>query len=133
MLGEDGETIGDFEARITDGVEGLLSSGELSLLSTGIDIPPTSALCPSSTVTLGAATVTFERYFALQLTLGPWIDNAIDETCDANAVAVSGIIVAQEIVRDEAILVSSQELARGLNILGEDGETTESFATRMQL
>jgi hypothetical protein len=132
MLGEDGETIEDFEARITDDVEGLLSSGELSLLSTGIEIPPTSALCPSSTTTLDAATVAFERNLALQLTLGPWIDNAIDETCDANAVAVSDIIAAQTLVRDEAILVTSQELARGLNILGEDGEDQEVFATRMQ-
>ena len=133
MLGEDGETIEDFEARITADVEGLLSSGELSLLSTGIEIPPTSALCPSSTTTLGAAAVAFERNLALQLTLGPWIDNEIAETCDANAVAVSEIIAATEIIRDEAIIVSSQELARGLNILGEDGENTEAFATRMQL
>ena len=132
MLGEDGETIEDFEARITNDVEGLLSSGDLTLASTGIDVPPVSDLCPGAITALNAQTVAFERNLSLQLTLGPWLDSAIDETCDANAVAVADLITSETIVRDEAILETSTELDRGLTILGEDGETTEDFANRMR-
>lgn len=132
MLGEDGETIDEFEARITGDVESLLSNGELTLISTGIEVPPVSALCPLSTVTLNAETAAFERDLSLQLTLGPWIDAAIDETCVANAVAVSDLIDSETIVVDDAILDTFIELERGQTILAEDGEDSEAFAERMR-
>lgn len=123
MLGEEGETIEDFEARITADVEGLITDGDVTLANTGIEIPPISELCPLSTTSLHADTVAYERNLALQQTLGPWLDGQIDATCDANAQTVADLIASETIVRDAAIDVTNEELNRGLTILGESQVT----------
>lgn len=132
MLGEEGETVEDFEARITADVEGLLLSGDVTLAVTGIVVPPVSDLCPASTIDLNAETVDFERNLALQQTLGPWLDGQIDATCDANAQTVADLVVDEAILRDDAIVETSVQLNQGLTILGEVDDDLETFGNRMR-
>lgn len=140
MRGREGETIEEFEARITDLVEGLIAAGQVSLAETGIVVPVVSPLCPASTVALNAETVAFERNIALQQTLGPLLNGQIDQACEANRVSVEGLIDSETIVRDNAIIQTNVELTRGITILGETtqsglGSTTEGlseFGERMR-
>jgi len=132
LQGED-ETIEEFEARITEQLEALITSEEVALAITGIDVGPISDLCPTSTIVLHADATAFERNLALQQTLGPWLDNEIDETCDANAEAVDDLVISQTIVREEAIIDTNTELTQGITILGEDDEGLEVFGNRMRL